>query len=121
MIQDRIQFVNSLELNDGLAKEISIKHYFDELMAFYDLISLDPNREDGVKNFWFENDHNFAMNIQFSQNENLQSFCEKLSLFDGTVFIYGLYYRLHYKSKRNLCTVQLSVLLDDEDPRSSIS
>lgn len=118
MKQDRIQFANSLEISTEIAKEISIKHYFNELMAFYDLISLDQSEhEDGIKKFWFESDHEFAINIEFSEKINLQSFCDRLYDFNGKVYIYGLFYRLSFDPKEKSCTVRLSVLLDDEDPR----
>ena len=69
MEQDRIQFANILsdESFSNMAKEICITQYFNELMAFYDLINLDQSSEhEGIKKFWFENGgHDIAMNIEF--------------------------------------------------------
>ena len=121
MEQDRIQFANILsdESFSNMAKEICITQYFNELMAFYDLINLDRSSEhEGIKKFWFENGgHDIAMNIEFGKAEKLSKFCNQLQLFDGRIFIYGLYYKLSFKSKNKTCIIRLSVLLDDEDPR----
>ena len=121
MDQDRIQFANNMEFktSENFAKEICITHYFNELMAFYDLISLDQSSEhEGIENFWFENGgKNFAMNIEFGKKEKMLKFCKQLSIFNGIIFIYGLYYRLSFESKNKTCVVRLSVLMDDEDPR----
>lgn len=120
MEQDRIQFANNLDFNiPNVAKEICITHYFNELMAFYDLISLDQSSgHEGIKKFWFENGgHDVALNIEFGKKEKLAKFCNQLDMFNGKIFIYGLYYGLSFKSEKNMCIIRLSVLLDDEDPR----
>ena len=98
MEQDRIQFANNLDFNiPNMAKEICITHYFNELMAFYDLISLDQSSgHEGIKKFWFENGgHDVALNIEFGKKEKLAKFCNQLekSLF----IVYIMDYHLNQK------------------------
>lgn len=112
-MDDRInfakKFVNEQQNQIDFAKEICIVEYFDKLMAFYNLVASDyPNEHEGVQRYWFEDDNKFIMKIKFSSKVNLNKFCNELEAYNGTMFIYGLYYDLVYiNEKENVCSIEL--------------
>lgn len=111
-MEDRISFakvlLDSVESNHDIAKEMCIVKYFNELMAFYNLVALNgSDHRDGIQRYWFENTNKFCMKIRFSTNKKLRVFCNELDKYNGSVFIYGLYYQLTYIPEDTVCTLIL--------------
>lgn len=111
-MEDRIEFARSFISNkneNNFAKEISIIQYFDKLMAFYNLMASDyPNNQEGIQRYWFEDENKFILKIKFSNKKNLQKFCNKLGEYNGSIFIYGLFYGISYLiEEKNICSIEL--------------
>jgi len=124
MIDDRVSFAKKASAAGGfgLANEICIIKYFNELMAMYNLIEGDESTlmSNKIENYWFDNENQkFNMVLEFKNSIYLNKFYNDIMEgYGGFITIYGMMYKVYcdLNIKKSLCKIYLEICTEQQSP-----